>query len=109
MPAEIERKFLVDEAPGFALESPSEDIDQGYLVSDGEIEVRVRRKGGRCFLTVKKGHGESARGDRGRDQRRTQFEALWPLTEGWRVAEAPPPDRSGGRTHRRDGRLPRTT
>jgi adenylate cyclase len=84
MAAEIERKFLVGEPPDFALESPSEDIDQGYLVSDGATEVRVRRKGGRCFLTVKKGHG-GVREETEVEVTEAQFEDLWPLTEGWRV------------------------
>jgi CYTH domain-containing protein len=84
MAAEIERKFLVGEPPAFALESPREDIDQGYLVADGETEIRVRRKGGTCFLTVKKGHGE-VREETEVEITGSQFESLWPLTEGWRV------------------------
>jgi CYTH domain-containing protein len=84
MAAEIERKFLVGEPPAFALESPCEDIDQGYLVSDGTTEIRVRRKGGRCYLTVKKGHGE-VREETEVGITETQFEELWPLTQGWRV------------------------
>lgn len=84
MAAEIERKFLVGEPPAFARDSPCEDIDQGYLVSDGTTEIRVRRKGGRCFLTVKKGHGE-VREETEVGITETQFEDLWPLTEGWRV------------------------
>ena len=39
MAAEIERKFLVGEVPAFALAGPSEEIDQGYLVSDGETHA----------------------------------------------------------------------
>jgi len=84
MAAEIERKFLVGEPPEFALESPQEEIDQGYLVSDGETEVRVRRKGGTCFLTVKKGHG-GVREETEVEITGSQFDSLWPLTEGWRV------------------------
>jgi CYTH domain-containing protein len=84
MAAEIERKFLVEKAPDFALRSPQEDIDQGYLVSDGITEIRVRRKGGNCFLTVKKGHGE-IREETEVKIDDSQFEQLWPLTDGWRV------------------------
>lgn len=84
MAAEIERKFLVLEPPDFALEAPQEDIDQGYLVSDGTTEIRVRRKGGRCFLTVKKGHGE-VREETEVGITEAQFKDLWPLTDGWRV------------------------
>jgi CYTH domain-containing protein len=84
MAAEIERKFLVGDPPAFALESPSEEIDQGYLVSDGETEIRVRRKADRCFLTVKKGHGE-IREETELELSDGQFEELWPLTAAWRV------------------------
>ena len=86
MAAEIERKFLVDEAPAFALESPGEDVDQGYLVSDGETEIRVRKRGGHSFLTVKKGHGVVREEVEVRISD-GQFEALWPQTEGWRVSK----------------------
>jgi CYTH domain-containing protein len=84
MPAEIERKFLVSEPPAEALDSPSEEIDQGYLVSDGETELRLRRKGGRHYLTVKKGHGE-VREETEVEITSPQFEQLWPQTDGWRV------------------------
>ncbi|MEX0621322.1 MAG: CYTH domain-containing protein [Solirubrobacterales bacterium] len=84
MAPEIERKFLVAEPPAAALESPFEDIDQGYLVSDGGTEIRVRKKGPHCFLTVKKGHGE-VREETEVGITETQLEELWPLTEGWRV------------------------
>lgn len=84
---EIERKFLVDELPERGLLSPT-SIDQGYLAvgSDG-TEIRVRRKGGRYYQTVKRGEGLSRlqvevtlSGE--------QFEAMWPLTEGRRVEKA---------------------
>jgi CYTH domain-containing protein len=84
MPAEIERKFLVGEPPPQALESPSEEIDQGYVASDGAIEVRLRRKGGVHFITVKKGHGE-VREETEVEITAEQFKQLWPQTEGWRV------------------------
>ena len=84
MAAEIERKFLVSEPPAFSPGDPFEDIDQGYLVSDETTEIRVRRKGGHCFLTVKKGHGE-VRDETEVAATEDQFKALWPLTEGWRV------------------------
>ena len=84
MAAEIERKFLVSDPPAEALGSPSEDIDQGYLVSDGETEIRLRRRGGRHYLTVKKGHGE-VREETEVEITPEQFGQLWPQTEGWRV------------------------
>ena len=84
MAAEIERKFLVGEPPAEALESPSAEIDQGYLVSDGETEIRLRRKGGTHFITVKKGHG-GVREETEVEITADQFGGLWSQTEGWRV------------------------
>jgi len=52
MGREIERKFLVTDlsvVPGL----PSTPIRQGYLSTDPERTVRVRRAGGRAFLTIK--------------------------------------------------------
>ncbi len=83
MAQEIERKFLVGEIPpGLAFDSEDE-IDQGYLVT-GETEVRLRRRGDRFLLTVKRGHG-LARDEVEVPLDRESFEALWPLTEGHRV------------------------
>jgi CYTH domain-containing protein len=84
MPAEIERKFVVTDPPVEALESPAEGIDQGYLVSDGQTEIRLRRRAGRHYLTVKKGHGE-VREETEVDITPEQFDQLWSQTDGWRV------------------------
>ena len=55
---EIERKFLVAEPPSNLERWPSTAIEQGYLaITDDRPEVRVRRRGGRAFLTVKSGAG----------------------------------------------------
>jgi adenylate cyclase len=64
----------------------SEQIDQGYLAADAESEVRVRRIGEESFLTVKRGSGR----DRLEDEieiTAEQLEALWPATEGRRLAK----------------------
>ena len=84
MAAEIERKFLVDEIPSAAIDTNCDLIDQGYLVSDGEIEIRLRRKAEDCFITVKKGHGE-VREETEVEITAGQFDRLWQHTEGWRV------------------------
>ena len=82
---EIERKFLVTETPPGLERYPHATIRQGYLALDPDgTEVRIRQKGDRFFQTVKRGAGL---------QRleveflltRSQFEALWPLTQGRRV------------------------
>ena len=53
MALEIERKFLVDAKKIAALNlSNGEKISQGYLCT--EPTVRVRTKGARAFLTVKR-------------------------------------------------------
>jgi|SRR5579863_5737554 len=83
---EIERKWLVPERPPFALGPPPPDgIQQGYLtIGVGGDETRVRRRGERCFLTVKAGAG-LVRSEYEVELSREQFEALWPATEGKRL------------------------
>ncbi len=82
---EIERKFLVPNLPADLERYPSAPIDQGYLASSsGGVEVRVRRKGPDCFLTVKHGPGLS-RVEVELPLSAEQFEVLWPLTAGRRL------------------------
>lgn len=84
---EIERKFLLDRRPGWLDEHPSVAIRQGYLaIVEGESEVRVREKEDQPVLTVKRGAGEVRREEE-IDLDPDQFRALWPLTEGRRVAK----------------------
>jgi adenylate cyclase len=84
---EIERKWLVAQAPADALAAPSELIEQGYLtIGSGGAETRVRRRGEKCFLTVKSGVGLS-RAEHQIEISPDQFEALWPATEGARVVK----------------------
>jgi CYTH domain-containing protein len=82
---EIERKWLVTDAPAEVLDAPSERIEQGYLTigSDGG-ETRARRRGERWFLTVKSGRG-LVRGEHEVELTQAQFETLWPATEGRRL------------------------
>ena len=82
---EIERKFLVPKLPGDLARHPAHKIEQGYLALTPEgVEVRVRRKGGKCFLTVKHGPGLS-RIEVELPLEAKDFDALWPLTEGKRL------------------------
>jgi adenylate cyclase len=82
---EIERKFRVDEVPG--LEAAERvRIDQGYLAIDDEAEVRLRRAGDERRLTTKRGHGDE-RDEVEIDVAAADFERLWPLTAGRRVAK----------------------
>ena len=82
---EIERKFLVPELPADLAQHPRHEIDQGYLALTPEgVEVRVRRKGGKCFLTVK--HGASlSRLEVELPLADADFNALWVLTKGKRL------------------------
>ena len=83
---EVERKFLVEEMPvDFAL-GRGVKISQGYLAIGGDAEVRLRRKGARCFLTVKEGSG-LARSEYEISLDPEQFEYLWPATAGRRVSK----------------------
>jgi CYTH domain-containing protein len=80
---EVERKFRLREPPDLS-GADSDPIEQGYLAVGAEGEVRLRRKGERTLLTVKRGAGLS-RGEVEVEVTPEQFEALWPLTEGRRL------------------------
>lgn len=84
---EIERKWLVSQAPEDALAAPSELIEQGYLTVGAEGgETRLRRRAERCYLTVKAGAGLT-RAEHEIELSAAQFEALWPATEGARLVK----------------------
>jgi CYTH domain-containing protein/CHAD domain-containing protein len=83
---EIERKFLLVEAPGWLENLPAVSIEQGYLALADEVEVRLRRVGARRLLTIKKGSGE-IREEVELEVDPAQFEALWPLTESQRLTK----------------------
>ena len=84
---EIERKFLLPGVPPGIDEHPSQRIEQGYLaVADDGVEVRIRRRGDATTLTVKSGPAHvRVEEELAIDGRR--FDALWPLTEGRRLAK----------------------
>lgn len=86
MPKEIERKWLINKLPKLNLKEGI-NITQGYLVSNGSSEVRVRKAGKKHNLTIKKGDGIS------RDEvdvpiTSSKFKELWNLTsEGARLSK----------------------
>lgn len=86
MPSEIERKFLVSDAPPWLFEHPAVAVEQGYLAISERAEVRLRRAGGRMTLGIKIGHGE-IREEVEIALYREQFERLWPLTGEARLAK----------------------
>lgn len=95
MADEIERKFVLDAPPQGLDDHPSEPISQGYLALDGDVEVRVRRRGEQAFLTIKAGGGRR-RVEQELAIEPAHFAALWPLTEGRRIVKrryvVPAPD-----------------
>lgn len=92
---EIERKFRLAEAPSLK-KKDGVDIEQGYLVVDGG-ELRIRRAGRKCFITVK-GEGDAARNEWEERLPRWAFDLLWPHTKGRRVAKRRYTQRAGRHT-----------
>lgn len=86
MSAEIERKFVLDAPPQDLDDHPSEPIAQGYVALDEDVEVRVRQRGERAFLTIKAGSGRR-RVEQELEIEQARFDALWPLTDGRRVVK----------------------
>lgn len=82
---EIERKFIVSELPEGLLEPRGfKEIRQGYLTIEAEKEIRIRDKSGKYTMTIKQGTGLK-RLETQIELDKTQFETLWPLTQGFRV------------------------
>ncbi|PZX17196.1 CYTH domain-containing protein [Palleronia aestuarii] len=83
-PLEIERRFLVARLPDLEGAVPAA-IRQGYLSWPGDrVELRLRRSGDACFLTLKSGSG-LAREEREAAIDQAAFETFWPATEGRRI------------------------
>jgi CYTH domain-containing protein/CHAD domain-containing protein len=83
---EIERKFLLGEAPAWLANFSKTRVEQGYLALAEGVEVRLRRAGEERLLGVKRGSGE-VREEVEVALERRQFDALWPLTESKRLAK----------------------
>lgn len=86
MSTEIERKYLIKSSslPIGHNKNPFSHISQGYLFIETGMEIRVRRRAGECFLTVKQGAGFK-REEKEILLTEQNFEKLWPLTEGRRI------------------------
>lgn len=97
LPQEIERKYLLGALPEVARAAPAVEIVQGWLPGERIVE-RLRRvreipPGGgapegeaRWVRTIKTGHG-LVRMELEEEAPAWLGEALWPLTEGRRVAK----------------------
>lgn len=82
---EIERKFLVRTLPDHLDTYACVEISQGYLaVGPQGTEVRLRKAGDICCLTVKQKRGEH-REEHNLELTAEQWAALWPMTAGWRL------------------------
>jgi adenylate cyclase len=81
--AEIERKFVVDRLPEGADLTRGDEILQGYLVG-GEVEVRLRRRATKHFLTFK-ASGDLVREEVEIEIGEDEFARLWPFTAGRRL------------------------
>jgi adenylate cyclase len=86
VPVEIERAFVADRRPDAELLGPGVPLRQGYVASEGEVEVRLRITADDAVLTIKSGGGLT------RDEveltvATSDAEALWPLTQGRRIAK----------------------
>lgn len=86
--AEIERKFRIDDVhavPGDL--AGGTRLRQAYVAVDGEVEVRVRDKGGTHLLTVKGGRGLE-RTEVEVPIEAADFDELWGLAPGRRIDKA---------------------
>jgi len=84
---EIERKFLVEQPPKGWKSRGSSHIVQGYFPNaTKDVEIRLRRKGSKHFITIKGGYG-LRRSEEEIEIPESKFRALWPLTNAARIAK----------------------
>jgi len=84
---EIERKFLVSNLPVGRKRNASSQIVQGYFpMASKNLEIRLRRKGSKHFITIKGGHGRR-RLEEEIEIPESKFRSLWPLTREARIAK----------------------
>jgi len=80
---EIERKWVLAAPPPLD-DKPFDEIRQGYLFS-GAAELRVRRAGNHCFITIKREGVKAARDEWENEIPEWTFDAVWPETKGKRL------------------------
>ncbi|MFN7141543.1 MAG: CYTH domain-containing protein [Limisphaerales bacterium] len=84
---EVERKFLIKTFPPDWKLAPHFKIIQGYLpLRSKDLQMRLRLKNEKFYLTVKNGSGGS-RQEEEIEIPKPFFELLWPLTKGKRIAK----------------------
>ena len=84
MSREIEKKYLVNNFPEISDNIIRNEIMQGYIFITDSMELRLRKKSGQYFQTIKTGEGLN-RGEFEVELSANQFDVLWPLTENKRV------------------------
>ena len=84
MPREIEKKYLVTKLPEIDENINRYKIMQGYVFISDSMELRLRKKSGKYFQTIKTGEGLN-RGEYEIEISANQFDVLWPLTKNKRV------------------------
>lgn len=80
---ELERKWVLAAPPPLD-DKPFDEIRQGYLFTGG-AELRVRRAGNHCFITVKREDAKAARDEWENEIPEWTFDAVWPETKGRRL------------------------
>ena len=84
---EIEKKFLIRHLPVGWKRRASTRIEQGYFpVAGKDLEIRLRRKGGEHFITIKSGRAGYRKEEEVPISERV-FRSLWPLTDSARIAK----------------------
>src|SRR5437868_12902187 len=84
---EIERKFLVKSLPPRWKSASGSPIRQGYFsLRDKGVEIRLREKASKGFITIKAGRGR-ARLEEEIPISRKRLETLWPLVRGASIAK----------------------
>jgi len=78
------RRFLIGEVPGHLPVRHRTRIHLGYILQDENREVRLRVQGADCFLAVRE-PGAPTSDPVEIPLSRSQFNKLWPLTEGHRL------------------------
>jgi adenylate cyclase len=81
----IRRKFLLSSLPSRTERASVVEIEQGYVVRQRGQELRVRREGGRYYLSARDRSGKTVTGQEIRITK-GQFEKLWPFTLGQRIS-----------------------
>lgn len=83
---EIERKFLINTLPSQYKAGKRKYLQQGYLFSESEKELRIRKSDLSYTLTVKGGNG-LVRSEVELPISKEQFDTLWPMTLGKRLTK----------------------